>query len=200
MIIYKITNLINNKIYIGQSKYNNQYYLGSGLKIKRAITKYGESNFKKEIIDYCESKKEMDEKEIFWIKTYKSTDPTIGYNITNGGQGGNLGEKVRMKKSKSLKSYHEKHPEAHIGKNNPRFDNTIYKFYNIETGEIFEGFKYDLAKEINSNSSALNALILGYREIHKKWILFEYKEILTKEYFKEKKSKACKNARSKVKK
>jgi hypothetical protein len=56
MIIYKTTNLINNKIYIGQSKYNNCDYLGSGSLLKKAIKKYGKQNFKKEIIEYCHTK------------------------------------------------------------------------------------------------------------------------------------------------
>lgn len=197
MIIYKITNLINGKIYIGQTKYKDKEYFGSGLKIRRAIKKYGLVNFKKEIIEYCSSKKDMDEKEKKWILILKTTDPEIGYNIADGGQGGNLGLKVKMKKSESLKSYHQKNPNAHNGNKNPRFDKNIYKFYNIKTGQIFEGYKYDLAKIINSNSSALNALIVGHREIHKDWILYEYKEKLTIEYFKEKKSNARKGPRTK---
>lgn len=57
MIIYKIINLVNNKIYIGQEKQFNSNYFGSGLLILKAITKYGISSFKKEIIeDNIESK------------------------------------------------------------------------------------------------------------------------------------------------
>ena len=44
--IYRITNLINNKTYIGQHKYKkiNDYYMGGGKNIKRAIKKYGREN------------------------------------------------------------------------------------------------------------------------------------------------------------
>jgi hypothetical protein len=51
-LIYKITNLINNKIYIGKhiTKDKNDDYMGSGKLITRAIEKYGLENFKKEII------------------------------------------------------------------------------------------------------------------------------------------------------
>ena len=57
MIIYKTTNLINNKIYIGQDSRNNPYYYGSGTIITLAIKKYGKNNFKKEILETCNNKK-----------------------------------------------------------------------------------------------------------------------------------------------
>ena len=47
MIIYKTTNLVNKKIYIGQDSKNNPEYLGSGAIVKKAIKKYGKENFKK---------------------------------------------------------------------------------------------------------------------------------------------------------
>jgi hypothetical protein len=52
MVIYKTTNLINGKIYIGQDSNDNKNYLGSGLKLKRAIKKYSKENFIKEVIVY----------------------------------------------------------------------------------------------------------------------------------------------------
>jgi group I intron endonuclease len=90
MVIYKITNLINGKIYIGQDRYNNKNYFGSGLKIKRAMERYGKDNFTKEIIDYCNSIEDMNTKEIFWISELNSVNPSIGYNIASGGQGGEI--------------------------------------------------------------------------------------------------------------
>lgn len=85
MWIYKVTNLINGKIYIGQTHYDNEKYLGSGNKIKRAVLKYGFENFKREYIDTADTQDELDKKEIFWIKELNSQDPTIGYNIADGG-------------------------------------------------------------------------------------------------------------------
>jgi hypothetical protein len=85
--IYKTKNKINGKIYIGKSKYNNSEYLGSGLKLKHAIKKYGKVNFEKTIIEECDDT-DLSNREIFWINFYNSVDHTIGYNISKGGQGG----------------------------------------------------------------------------------------------------------------
>ena len=46
MIIYKTTNLVNGKIYIGKDSKNNPNYLGSGNLLKKALIKYGKENFK----------------------------------------------------------------------------------------------------------------------------------------------------------
>ena len=86
--IYKTTNLITNKIYIGQ-KHSNLFlgdkYLGSGKRLRDSIKHYGKENFKVELIEEIESKDLMDEREIYWISYYKSTDTEIGYNISQGG-------------------------------------------------------------------------------------------------------------------
>ncbi len=79
-------NLINKKIYIGKDSKNNPKYLGSGLLIKRAIKKYGKENFKKEILEYCETTEKLNEKEIYWIEKLNAIQG--GYNIMKGGEGG----------------------------------------------------------------------------------------------------------------
>jgi len=90
--IYKITNKINNKFYIGraydleQRWIKHQKYLGHGAPyLHRAILKYGIENFKFEIIEEC-SLEELRDKEEFWIKKLNSRK--LGYNITKGGRGG----------------------------------------------------------------------------------------------------------------
>ena len=86
--IYKITNLINNKVYIGQSKQieirwqqhktsNKNYALYSAFK------KYGIDNFKFEIIEEC-FENLLNEREKYWINFYHSLAPN-GYNMTLGG-------------------------------------------------------------------------------------------------------------------
>jgi len=86
-VIYKVTNLITNKIYIGKDSSNKKNYYGSGIAIKNSIMKHGIINFVKEIIDEAETLKELNLKEIYWIKHYRSNDPKIGYNRSEGGDG-----------------------------------------------------------------------------------------------------------------
>jgi group I intron endonuclease len=101
MVVYKVTNLINNKIYIGQDTNNNPNYYGSGLIIKKALKKYGKENFKKEILEECFDQKELDEKEVYWIKILNSLVP-FGYNLQEGGKGGKHHELTieRMRESR----------------------------------------------------------------------------------------------------
>jgi hypothetical protein len=88
MVIYKSTNLINGKIYVGQDTKNNPNYLGSGRILKFALKKYGIENFKKEILEECSTLDELNELEKYWIKKLNSTNKDIGYNVSFGGQTG----------------------------------------------------------------------------------------------------------------
>ncbi len=87
MIIYKTTNLINGKFYVGKDEKNKPDYLGSGIKLNRAIKKYGRENFIKETIEVCSTREELIEREKYWIKETKAQE--LGYNIADGGWGGN---------------------------------------------------------------------------------------------------------------
>jgi len=112
--IYKITNLINGKYYIGKDKNDRNSYFGSGTIIKQAINKYGKSNFKKTILEKCNSNEELSSKEIFWIKKLNSTSPN-GYNITTGGEGGdttsNHPNKKNIIKKRNLSNKNKKRSE-----------------------------------------------------------------------------------------
>lgn len=87
--IYKTTNLLNGKIYIGQHKWSSDSidcnYFGSGKLIVEAINTYGIENFKCEILCWCKTEKELEEKEIFYIDKLKSTTDYDNYNISDGG-------------------------------------------------------------------------------------------------------------------
>lgn len=88
-VIYKTTNLINGKYYIGkhQTKNINDRYFGSGKAILDAIKKYGKKNFSKEILYVFDNERDMNlkEKEII-TEEYISTDKN--YNMGVGGEGG----------------------------------------------------------------------------------------------------------------
>jgi group I intron endonuclease len=85
-IIYKTTNLINGKFYVGKDQNNNDRYLGSGLLLKKAIKKYGRENFLKEILEECLIEV-LDIKEMYWIDKLNAV--SNGYNLAEGGKGGN---------------------------------------------------------------------------------------------------------------
>lgn len=198
-IIYITTNLINNKSYVGyHCTINiNDKYLGSGKIITRSIKKHGRQNFKKEILEIC-NENNWEQRETYWINQ-KTTQWPNGYNLTNGGEGGKgkiasikskkLMSKIRQERNLAkgenngmFGSNHSKDSCIKIsktriergiakGENNGRFDKTIYKFKNKITGEIFEGYKFDLARKINSTVSAINAVINKSRTHHKNWII-----------------------------
>ena len=94
--VYKITNKVNGKIYIGitnqgsGTRYRHHWYearTGEPSPIHKAMAKYGEDNFLLEIIDFADTYDELKEKEKFYIKKYNSKDRSIGYNLTEGGDG-----------------------------------------------------------------------------------------------------------------
>jgi group I intron endonuclease len=93
-LVYEIKNNINSKSYIGQySGESFEKYFGSGKLIKSAIKKYGLENFSKIILEECFNKTELNEKEIFWIDKLKTIEN--GYNLTEGGTGGDLSEFIK---------------------------------------------------------------------------------------------------------
>lgn len=87
--IYKITNKIDKKIYIGkhQTKDLNDVYMGSGKRLKRAQEKYGIENFEKEILFQFDSESDMNAKEAELVtEEFCLREDT--YNLCPGGNGG----------------------------------------------------------------------------------------------------------------
>ena len=83
--VYKTTNIINGKYYIGKHKTTklNDGYLGSGKLLKRAIEKYGVENFSKEILFIFDNEEDMNNREKEIVEINENT-----YNLCSGGQGG----------------------------------------------------------------------------------------------------------------
>ena len=90
--IYKITNTLNNKIYVGKREKQvfDESYWGSGRHITASINKYGKEHFIREVIEWCDSREYLCERERYWINKLNTKDPQIGYNITDGGLGAKL--------------------------------------------------------------------------------------------------------------
>lgn len=105
--IYKITNLINNKSYIGITIRNIDYRWREHCKPSRkkvsiltnAIIKYGKNNFELEILE-----KDIDDKnkENYYITLYNTLSPN-GYNLTTGGEHFQITEQERKRRSEFLK-------------------------------------------------------------------------------------------------
>ena len=100
--IYKTTNTVNNKIYIGkhQTENVNDNYLGSGVSLERAIKKYGKEYFVKEILHIFDNEEEMNskEKELVTEEFIKRKD---NYDKSLGGEGGsNFKGKKHTKETK----------------------------------------------------------------------------------------------------
>jgi group I intron endonuclease len=111
VIIYKTTNLINGRVYVGKDKHNNPTYFGSGTLITQAISKYGKNNFRKDILEECSDEDVLSIREQYWIAELKTLYCYGGYNLTTGGEGGDtfthkpdyLKSKTRDKLSESAK-------------------------------------------------------------------------------------------------
>lgn len=110
--IYMIKNLINGRIYIGQSRHiserikthkkdlRNGYHHNEHL--QNAYNKYGLDNFSFELVESC-SIEDLDERERFWIEYYGSFES--GYNLTSGGESNKIiSEESRKKNSEAVKA------------------------------------------------------------------------------------------------
>lgn len=119
MIIYKATNKVNGKIYIGQTVRPLDERIGEHKRhcntvLGKAIAKYGIDNIYFETIDHAESIEELNEKERYWIKFYDCLEPK-GYNLCYGGDntlGYHHRESAKRKMSVSKK-------KLYVGEGNP---------------------------------------------------------------------------------
>lgn len=150
--VYLIVNNINGKTYVGQhkstKKWNDDNYMGSGKYLKRAQNKYGIENFEKFFICYANSKKELDEQEIFWIAEYRKRGKAE-YNIAKGGMGSTgvgywLGKKrgPMSDEQKQKISSSEKGKKAYIMTNDTRKKMSIAK----------KGNKHRLGKHLSEET------------------------------------------------
>ena len=116
--IYLLTNIVNGKIYIGQTWYPLSIRMGKDgcnykncLYLYSAIQKYGSDKFQYEILIQCCKQECADYLEEYFIDQYNSRNHQIGYNIKGGGSIGKHSETTKSKISKTLKN-REKSSEA----------------------------------------------------------------------------------------
>lgn len=140
MIVYKITNTINGKVYIGQTintleKRFNRHKTDAlnnilNTHFARAIRQYGIDAFAAEIIDTAKTQEELTEKEQYWIHFYNSVQE--GYNETDAAEkcGGNT---YQSKNDEEMSIIRQKLSESKRGGKNPRAEKVKCK--NIITGE-----------------------------------------------------------------
>ena len=166
-VIYKITNIINNKCYIGQTiqGFNKRYHSSGKLKIEKiynyhkyrmnhndsyndyllkSIEKYGFDAFKViEIFDIAFSKEELDIKEKCYINIFDSFNN--GYNHTEGGEGA-----IGYKHSDGYKQFKS---ESMIGKNNPMYGKCPQDF--MTKKQIIE-WKNNISKSMMNINHRIN--------------------------------------------
>lgn len=88
--IYKITNLTNGKIYIGQStcieeRLKSHMRCSTNIHLRNSVSKYGKDNFKLEVLEECD-RESLNELERKYIKLFNSDCAEYGYNLTSGGE------------------------------------------------------------------------------------------------------------------
>lgn len=113
--IYKITNNITGKIYIGKTKRKTRdrwlehirdakHNQEKNVPLHKAIIKYGEDNFSIEILEHEIKEEDLNNKEKYYIKKFNSTNSSIGYNATVGGDGGKTSNKLSNDEIEQIKN------------------------------------------------------------------------------------------------
>ena len=159
MYIYQITNLINNKIYIGQTnnitkRWSNHRCANSpNMIIAKAIKKYGIENFKFEILLRGLSEEEANEKEFQLIKEKKSKVPN-GYNVSDGGDG-----------TKGIQRFGSTNSNSHLTEEEAQY---ILDHRNIPMYVLYDDYRdkisYQAFKNIYNHKTYLN--LVAHSEIY----------------------------------
>lgn len=169
-VIYKATNIVNGKIYIGQtirslSRRITEHGKPSSSKsaLTRAILKYGKDSFTFEVIDSALTKNDLDSLEMRYISEYGSINKSVGYNIASGGSIGNPFKGfskeeydiVKEKISKTLKSKWESSSTDHKMSVLSRLDEGRNKYVSSLTNEDKERMSVNAKKRFSGVKKTL---------------------------------------------
>lgn len=157
MLIYKITNKINGKVYIGKTTtslskrwkwHRNAANQGGQFHFARAIRKYGPKAFTREVIYHAKDVDELAKMETHFILSHQSHEPEKGYNMTLGGEGASLvTEETRRRMSevrlgKKLSEEHCRHiGDSKRGSNSPHWGKPRSEETRRKIGEAQRGKK-----------------------------------------------------------
>ncbi|QOR57172.1 hypothetical protein [uncultured phage cr4_1] len=169
-LIYKLTNLVNQKVYIGQTKNSLRKRIISHLTQARtntkskkhhllfAILKYGYDNFDVTILEVC-LQNQLNDREIFWISYYNSTNPDKGYNCTKGGDGNSVAREVKISTRNKISEanklkwsnteYREQQRLSRIESHKRRSKQIVLLTYGYELVKIWQ-YKKDICDNYNS--------------------------------------------------
>lgn len=148
-IVYKATNIINNKVYIGATTTSLNQRMQEHLRhakdintdFAKDIIKYGGSNFDWEILQEADSKDELYKLEKYYIEKYNTFQSDKGYNMTNGGV-----KNYKLSNKSTAYLYGSKNPAAK-------------KIIDLNTLKIYETIKY-LSNDIGYSSQSIRKSIL----------------------------------------
>jgi hypothetical protein len=137
MYIYKITNIINGRWYIGKHNGSDPDYMGSGKLLKQAYKKYGIKNFEKVILETCSTDDELNFKEIEWINNTGALTNPACYNLVEGGTGGDRSKFIQYaiidrsntNTKAAIEWYHSLSPEEKAAKHARTADRTARDWY-----------------------------------------------------------------------
>lgn len=177
MTIYYIYIKTHNKTglkYLGQTKQEPNIYPGSGIDWTNHIRKYG-NTVETQILLTTSNKEERNYWGRYYSNLWKITTAMDDYGNkiwanriieSGGGQGNKLSREERVKlgkKSVAKQIAENRHNWSKTGKENANYDQTLYAFENIETGEIIETTKGEFKTKCN-NRGDVSGLVSGYKK------------------------------------
>jgi group I intron endonuclease len=176
-VIYKVTNLINGKVYIGQTtkglEHRKKQHIrlaknGSEIKFHLALNKYGTESFSWEILCVCYDLKQLNIMEEFYIWKTNSVNKLLGYNIKLGGNNSNLSEDTKKKIGEKARG--RKHSEeskikmslSRSGENHFRFGKNLTEEHKEKLRQSKIGTKHSEESKAKMSLAKMGAKNVNY--------------------------------------